>query len=361
MDALEISGVHKRYGDQDVLRGIDLALPKGSFTSILGPSGSGKTTLLRVIAGFEHVDEGVVRLAGTLVDDGHTFVAPDRRRIGYVPQEGSLFPHLSVAENVGFGISRAARRGPDVGRLLAMVDLEGYGKRFPHELSGGQQQRVALARALAIAPEVVLLDEPFSSLDAALRVSLRADIKRVLRDAGATVLLVTHDQDEALSLADRVAVIRRGRVGQLATPEEMYASPESPELARGLGETNFLPGVVAHDTVTTALGPLRLAGRGFAPGTDVVVLLRPEQLVLSDPAPQDPGSHSVIGVVAEREFYGHDIVLRLHPAWDPAESLTVRSADVASAPAVGATVAIGVRGSVIAWARDEESVGVLDA
>ena len=344
MDALELRSVYKAYGGQPVLCALDLSVESGSFTSVLGPSGSGKTTLLRVIAGFERVDQGEVTINELLVDDGRRFVTPNRRRIGYVPQEGSLFPHLTVEQNVGFGLDRAARRTSAVANLLEMVDLSGYGDRYPHQLSGGQQQRVALARALATKPALVLMDEPFSSLDATLRAAVRTDVRRVLRAAGTTALLVTHDQDEALSLADRVAILRDGLIGQVATPEQMYAAPDSPELARSLGETNFLRGTARGEWVETDLGPLRLANGPFPAGAELRVLVRPEQLFTTDVS-----AGVAHAVVTEREFYGHDIVLRLSPTFDPANILTARYADVADAEPVGAPVALAVRGAVIAW------------
>ena len=215
-------------------------MEQGSFTAVLGASGSGKTTLLRVIAGFERIESGVVRLGTTVFDDGRTSLPPERRRIGYVPQDGALFPHLRVAANVGFGLPRSSRR--KVGALLEAVGLTGLERRYPHQLSGGQQQRVALARALAIEPEVVLLDEPFSSLDAAMRASVRQEVAQILRARGTTTVLVTHDQDEALSMAERVAVLADGRIVANARPEELYRSPLDADLAGFVGEANLLPG-----------------------------------------------------------------------------------------------------------------------
>ncbi len=211
MRQLTITGLHKAFGSHPVLTGLDLDVPAGSFTAILGPSGSGKTTLLRLLAGFERADAGSIAIGDRVVDGpGAGYVPPERRQIGYVPQEGALFPHLSVAANVGFGLPARERRGARTDELLAAVGLTGMGGRYPHQLSGGQQQRVALARALAIRPEVVLLDEPFASLDAHMRASVRADVQRICRTAGTTAILVTHDQDEALSMADRIAVLRDG-------------------------------------------------------------------------------------------------------------------------------------------------------
>ncbi len=347
---LELTGVHKSYGCQPVLRGLDLAVVAGSFTSILGPSGSGKTTLLRVIAGFERADRGAVRLAGAAVDDSDHYLAPDRRRIGFVPQDGSLFPHLSVEQNVGFGLPRRERRGRRVAQLLDMVGLSGLECRYPHQLSGGQQQRVALARALAIEPSLVLLDEPFASLDATLRAALRQDVRRVLKEAGTTVLLVTHDQDEALSLADRVAIIHDGQIGQCDTPQALYVHPASAELALGLGEANFLRGAARGGAVETSLGLLLLESPA-APspaavdGAALVVLVRPEQIVVSVELGHDTRTARVLEV----EFYGHDAVIRLRADWDASEILVARTSDSGTLPEVGARVALSVRGRVVAW------------
>jgi iron(III) transport system ATP-binding protein len=189
---VRVAGLFKSFSTQPVLRGVDLEVPIGSFTAILGPSGSGKTTLLRILAGFDRMDAGSVVIGGQVMDDGRRFVRPQRRGIGYVPQEGALFPHLTVADNVGFGVPRRERRG--MAHLVELVGLTGLERRYPHQLSGGQQQRVALARALAIEPKVVLLDEPFSSLDASLREGVRRDVARILAEANATTILVTHDQ-----------------------------------------------------------------------------------------------------------------------------------------------------------------------
>ncbi len=338
---LEIADVTKAYGETPVLRGVDLAIESGEFVAVLGPSGSGKTTLLRVIAGFERADGGSIRVHGEVVDDATAFVPAERRHVGYVPQEGSLFPHLSVAENVGFGLSRRDRRGPRVADLLALVGLADLGRRYPHELSGGQQQRVALARGLAIDPRLVLLDEPFSSLDVGLRAALRADVRRVIREAGATAVLVTHDQDEALSLADRVAVIRDGRIAQCDTPERLYAHPATPDLARQFGEVNLLAGTARGARVTTALGDLETAVPA-APGP-VEVLVRPEQLVVGGSAGRTRA------VVLDTEFYGHDAVVRLHPESGDTPCLLARVANPSSLPARGERVEVSVQGPVVTW------------
>ena len=335
-----------------MLRGLDLVVTAGSFTSILGPSGSGKTTLLRLIAGFERVDRGVVRLGDKVVDGPDCYVTPDRRRIGFVPQDGSLFPHLSVEHNVGFGLARRDRRGKRVAELIEMAGLGGLERRYPHQLSGGQQQRVALARALAIEPSLVLLDEPFGSLDASLRTALRQDVRRVLKQAGTTALLVTHDQDEALSLADRVAMLRDGRIGQYGTPQDLYARPSTPELARGLGETNFLRGTVRGGCIETPLGLLRLeegyeAAVRTVEGAGMLVLVRAEQVVLH----RERTSGLPTARVLNAEFYGHDAVIKLRGDWTGSEHLTARTSDAGALPEAGTEVGLSVRGKVICWAE----------
>jgi iron(III) transport system ATP-binding protein len=318
---LVVTDLHKSFGSLAVLQGLSLVAPAGSLTAILGPSGSGKTTLLRVVAGFERADRGTVTLGGAVVDDGGHLVPPDRRGIGYVPQEGALFPHLTVAKNVTFGMDRADRQAGAADELLAMVGMAGLGGRYPHQLSGGQQQRVALARALAVRPRLVLLDEPFSSLDAGLRASVRADVRGVLRRAGTTALLVTHDQDEALSWADHVAIIRDGRIGQFDTPHDVYGRPVDPDLARFLGDANLLAGVADGGSVRTAMGVLPIAAGGpvsaaaaadVAAGAPMVVLVRPEQVEL---IAEQRGAY-LTGEVVDYEYFGHDAVVRVRPDVD---------------------------------------------
>ncbi|MGH3941749.1 MAG: ABC transporter ATP-binding protein [Pseudonocardiaceae bacterium] len=305
MSELVVRGLAKSFGATPVLRGIDLTVPEGALAAVLGPSGCGKTTLLRVVAGFETADTGEVVIGGQLVCGPGVNVAPERRQIGIVPQEGALFPHLSVAGNVGFGLPRG-RRATRVTDMLELVGLGGYQTRMPHELSGGQQQRVALARALAPGPALVLLDEPFSSLDTALRAALREDVRRALHATGATAVLVTHDQQEALSTADVVAVLQTGTIVQAGTPVELYGSPHDLNIATFLGETVVLDAVLCEgDAADCALGrlPIRVAGRAAeAWGT---VVLRPEQLLLGPPDSGVPAR--VEGVV----FYGHDALVRL--------------------------------------------------
>ncbi|AGM05301.1 ABC transporter ATP-binding protein [Amycolatopsis keratiniphila] len=301
MSGLDVKGLIAGYGPEPVLRGLDLRVPEGGLVAVLGPSGCGKTTLLRVLAGFHPVRDGEVRLGGRLLAGGAAHVPPERRGIGIVPQEGALFPHLSVAGNVGFGLSRAGRRDGRIGELLALVGLSGYEARKPGELSGGQQRRVALARALAPRPGVVLMDEPFSSLDAGLRDELRVDVRAALRAFGATALLVTHDQEEALGMADLVAVLRDGVVAQLGTPQEIYARPADLGVALFVGEAVTFPGHAENGTVDTPLGRLPVQGSGG--GT---VLLRPEQL--------HAGADGVPATVDDVRFHGHDATVSLRLA-----------------------------------------------
>ncbi|HVF06153.1 MAG TPA: ABC transporter ATP-binding protein [Frankiaceae bacterium] len=328
--AVETRDVEKAFGATQVLRGVTLPVAPGSVVAVLGPSGCGKTTLLRVVAGFERPDAGTVHVAGRDV----THVPAHARRIAMVPQEGALFPHLSVAANVGFGLPRRERRGPRVAELLALAGLDGLADRMPYELSGGQQQRVAVARALAPDPSVVLLDEPFSALDAGLRAAIRDDVLRLLRAHETTAILVTHDQDEALSVADVVAVMREGVLVQTGPPAEVYAAPVDLDVARFLGDANVLPGVAADGVVTWALGR---APAGGARG-DVQVLVRPEHLTL--------GGEGVPGVVAERRYFGHDAMVSVTLAGGT--TVRVRTA-LATAHAPGDAVGVAVRGPVACY------------
>ncbi len=309
-------------------------------------SGSGKTTLLRIIAGFERADRGTIRIGRALAEDGErTWLAPEARSIGYVPQEGSLFPHLTVRRNVSFGLARAERRTGRVDELLEFVGIAELGGRYPHELSGGQQQRVALARALAVRPQLLLLDEPFSALDATVRASVRADVRELVRAAGTTTVLVTHDQDEALSLADHVAVIRDGAIGQHGTPRELYSRPVDAQLAGFMGEANLLHGVASGPSVRTDFGELTLLDHGRGPiSGDALVLVRPEQVELCSP---DAGE-GIPGEVVELDYHGHDAVMHVRLASDGGPVIVVRVAGhVAQRP--GGRVGVLVRGPVVAW------------
>jgi len=324
---------------------VDLTVPAGSLTAILGMSGSGKTTLLRLIAGFERLGTGTIAIDGRILDDGRRIVRPQHRGVGYVPQDAALFPHLTVTANIAFGLPRKER--DRVRELLDLIGLQDLALRYPHQLSGGQQQRVALARALAIRPAVVLLDEPFSSLDASLRVELRQDVARILRESSTTALLVTHDQDEALSLADLVAVLRDGKIAQCATPQDLYAKPVDDELARFIGEANFLDGIFDGKLVDTALGKLPVLWHGEEPpsGSPVKVLVRPEQIGLYEP----DGQAGLAAHVLRCGYHGHDVVLHVEihqerRVWP----LIVRTSGDSGFSA-GAHVTLNARGPVLAW------------
>jgi iron(III) transport system ATP-binding protein len=304
MTRIELSGVDKAFGGQPILHDLELAVPDGTLTAILGASGSGKSTLLRLIAGFDHVDRGCIRIGDRIVDDGTRRVHAQHRGIGYVAQDGALFPHLTVAGNVGFGVPRHDRGR--VAELIELVGLDGLEKRYPHQLSGGQQQRVALARALAIGPTVLLLDEPFSSLDALLRVDVRRDVARVLAEAATTAILVTHDQDDALSIADQVAVLENGRLAGAGSPRDLYDAPSDARVALRLGEVNVLHADIHGRTAQCALGALTLSARSEA-SKHATVLIRPEQIRVQAVATSD----AVQARVERFEYYGHDAVATL--------------------------------------------------
>jgi iron(III) transport system ATP-binding protein len=343
MADLRISGLRKTYDQETILRGIDLDVSSGELLAVLGASGSGKTTLLRLVGGFERADAGEIAIDGQVVAERGVHVPPEARGIGFVPQEGALFPHLSVADNVVFGLERPERRDrPLAQRLLEGVGLPAsYASRAPHELSGGEQQRVALARALAPRPRLVLLDEPFSALDTALRIETRKVVVAVLGAARATALLVTHDQSEALSLGHRVAVLRSGALAQVATPEELYRRPRDKELAQFVGEAVLLPGDVAGNAATCALGLLPLA-RAIADGP-VDVMIRPEQIrvVAAREAP--------LARIAAVTFFGHDASVEALLASD-GQKVTLRVAGHL-APKIGMDVRLSVDGSVMAYPR----------
>lgn len=347
MSGVRISDVYKRFGAHPVLARLDLEVPAGSLTAILGPSGSGKTTLLRLLAGFERPDRGTIGIGGKIVDGEGTHVHPEQRRIGYVPQEGGLFPHLTVQANVAFGLPRAARH-QGVGDLLEMVGLTGLERRYPHQLSGGQQQRVALARALAIKPELLLLDEPFESLDAHMRASVREEVARILRRSSTTALLVTHDQDEALSLADLVAVLRDGRIAQCAPPQDLYARPVDDELARFIGDANILDGVLDGAFVDTPLGRLPAHWQGAAPPSKsaVSVLIRPEQIELR---PRD-GEPGLTGEIARSGYHGHDAVAHITVNQGHREQILIVRTPGDTDLATGSQVRLLARGPVLVWA-----------
>lgn len=347
MSAIELRQVAKGFGATPVLTDVDLAVPDGSMTAVLGASGSGKTTLLRLIAGFEHVDAGTVVIGEQMVDDGCHAIRPQHRGVGYVPQEGALFPHLTVTGNIGFGVPR--REQHTVAQLVDLVGLHGLEQRFPHQLSGGQQQRVALARALAIRPKVVLLDEPFSSLDASLRDSVRRDVTRILAETNTTTILVTHDQDEALALADQIAVLRDGNMVAAGDPRTLYRDPPDITAATFIGEANILTAHVQGDQARCALGTVTLHTNGSVALQRPLqgpsrLLLRPEQLVLHLQA----RANTVRATVVDSQYHGHDTLVRLALDDPDCHLLLARvSGDLALTPEQ--PVWVEVRGSGRAW------------
>jgi len=272
-----------------------------------------RTTDRSQVAGLERPTAGSVVIGDVVVANHNKWVPPEQRDVGLVFQDGALFPHLSVADNIGFGLPKRDRQRSRVDELLEMVDLSGLGDRRPGTLSGGQAQRVALARALAPAPSVLLLDEPFSALDAALRTQIRVDVHRILRDVGVTTIFVTHDQDEAFVMGDRVAVLRDGVVEQIASPSGLYRHPANPWVAHFVGEANIVDGVAADGFAMTAIGSIPLQSRDDG---DVAVLIRPEQLKL---LPGDAAS------ITEVEYFGHDT--RYGVEFDDGTQFSVRDTD----------------------------------
>jgi iron(III) transport system ATP-binding protein len=307
--AITVTKLKAGYDGTPVLDGVSFHVRAGSTTAVLGASGCGKTTLLRLIAGFLRPESGRISIGDRIVNDEQTFVPPHRREVGYVRQDGALFPHLDVAGNITFGLPRMQRRRAEsVPELLELVGLpRSLAHRRPDQLSGGQQQRVALARALARRPEVVLLDEPFSSLDAALRAATRSATAAALAERAATSILVTHDQAEALSFADQVAILRDGRLVQIGAPANVYNAPVDAELATFLGEAVILPAEATGTVAQCALGTIPLVDPADG---KIMIILRPEQIRLS---PENDGmSHSAsTGVVRSVDYYGHDALVEL--------------------------------------------------
>lgn len=307
MDEVTVAcrSLFKRFDDTSAVVGLNLAVERGQVVAVLGPSGCGKTTLLRLIAGFEQPDSGEIRIDGRLMASDQVLIAPEDRRVGMVFQEHALFPHLTVDENISFGLFD---RPPAVRRerrqhLLALVGLDGKGRRFPHELSGGESQRVALARALAPEPSVVLMDEPFSNLDADRRIRIRDQVRFILKQTGTTVVFVTHDQEEALFMGDRLAVMRQGHLEQIDRAEEIYRAPASEFVAEFLGQAEFLPAVAVKGGLETELGVIQ-QDVSVQPGSDLEVAFRADDLTFEP----DPGGNAM---VLARYFQGAVTTYRL--------------------------------------------------
>lgn len=305
MIVITVEEISKSYGQTAAVKSCNLEVSAGEILALLGPSGSGKTTLLRLIAGFEKPDVGRILIAGrTVVDVARSrWVPPEDRGVGMVFQDYALFPHLTVAQNVRFGLRNSSKNEGHarVKELLTLTELEQFAQRYPHELSGGQQQRVALARALAPRPPVILLDEPFNGLDPELRPQMRREIAKILRHLRTAAILVTHDQEEALGMADQVAVIRSGELQQVGTPEDIYYSPSTAFVANFVGHADFIPGLVSGSVIQTEIGvfpcPTEL------PSGPVTVMIRHEAVNTK------PGG--ILAIVEEREFLGGEILYRL--------------------------------------------------
>ncbi len=339
MTAVESQRLAKYFGKTCAVYSASFTLPRGEFMALLGPSGCGKTTMLRMIAGLEKPDKGKIFLDGHLVASEEIFVPANRRRVGMVFQDYALFPHMTVEKNIAYGLVRGSSQKVIVDQMLELVGLSGMKNRYPRELSGGQQQRVALARALAPQPSILLLDEPFSNLDTALRVQVREEVKRIIKEAGVSTILVTHDQDEAMSMADTIGVMLRGTIEQIGSPRILYEKPKSLAIANFLGETNHIPGEAQGNKVLTALGelPLQTPMQG-----SVEVLLRPSDLVFSS------NGHGTPAMVSHTTYYGHrqTIWVKIADA-----TLLKMTGDAHTDYKTGDTIQIGVKHPVVAFPR----------
>ena len=336
--ALRCTNLSRRFAGVTAVNQASLEVEAGTLLALLGPSGCGKTTLLRLIAGLDRPHTGAIEVGGRTVEAAKVHVPPERREVGLVFQEYALFPHLCVADNVAFGLPRGHDRVDRVQDMLAQVGLDGLGERMPHELSGGQQQRVALARALAPGPRLIMLDEPFSNLDPALREDVRREVRRVLRAANATAIIVTHDQEEALSLADEVAVMMDGRILQQAPPAELYRRPASRRVAEFVGDINVIEGRAIGRAVVCDLGTISVVDVLYGPAD---VLIRPEALQLTE----DLGGQAV---AVGRSFFGHDQMINLR--FDSGLQLSSRVGPTFTFRR-GARVRVQLNGDVLAFPK----------
>lgn len=313
MRALEVSHLSVNFGSRNVLSDLSFSLAPGEIASLLGPSGCGKTTLLRAIAGLLQPSAGTIRLGSQLVGLSSVVLPAHKRQTGYVPQQGALFPHLNVARNIAFGLDKKSYSKQEISEItqemLALIGMSGYENQMPTELSGGQQTRVALARALAVKPKMILLDEPFSALDAELRNELRSEVVALLRAQGTTAILVTHDREEALVSSDKVVLMRDGKIAQMGTPEEVYESPISPSIAVSTGDALVLDAQkFSNGSISYAISP---SNAGQTPSESGFVVIRPEEISI-----KKAGAAGVPATLIQLDYYGHDAMLVLRIAND---------------------------------------------
>lgn len=324
MTSLDVSHLTVNFGERTVINDLSLSLKEGEIASLLGPSGCGKTTLLRAIAGLLQPREGTIRFGSQLVGLSTVVLPPHKRRTGYVPQQGALFPHLTVAKNIAFGLDKkefsAQQINETVSQMLALIGMSGFEKQTPTELSGGQQTRVALARALAVKPKIVLLDEPFSALDAELRNELRSEVVALLRAQGTTAILVTHDREEALVSSAKVVLMRDGKIAQYGTPEEVYESPISPSVAVSTGDALILNAQQSEDgstryaiSLTETFAKVEMISNGY-------IVIRPEEISVSKNS-----AVGIDGTLIQLDYYGHDAMLVIKLA-DSSEIIRARVA-----------------------------------
>ena len=343
MTSLDVSHLTVSFGDRTVIDDLSFNLKEGEIASLLGPSGCGKTTLLRAIAGLLQPREGTIRFGSQLVGVSTVVLPPHKRRTGYVPQQGALFPHLNVAKNIAFGLDKkelsAQEINTTVSEMLSLIGMSGFENQMPTELSGGQQTRVALARALAVKPKMVLLDEPFSALDAELRNELRSEVVALLRKQGTTAILVTHDREEALVSSDKVVLMREGKIAQYGTPEEVYESPVSPSVAVSTGDALILNAEQAGDGSTRyaisaneSISKIAMLSNGY-------VVIRPEEISVSKNSQQ-----GIAGTLIQLDYYGHDAMLVVKLA-NSSEIIRARVAGPMDFE-VGDTVSVEHRGPI---------------